>query len=81
MTKSTRNVIEDSADALETTLDAKNRGAAADAVAAAVAYQGSDDNLVANIATAAGVSVTYAGSTENALDAVEAAVADLAVVP
>lgn len=64
----------------ETTLDAKNRGAAADAVAA-VAYTGSDKNYLEQLATAAGVSVTYTGSDLNTLEAFEAAVDALSVVP
>ena len=65
--------------AAETALDAKNRGSAADAVAA-VAYRGSDRVYIESLATAAGVSVTYTGSDANLLEQFTAAVAALSTL-
>lgn len=78
--KSVLNDIIDAQAAAVVTLDAKNRGATADAVLA-VTYGGSNRNYIEKLVTAAGVTVTYDGSDANMLAAFVAAVAALSTVP
>lgn len=79
--KSTRNDIDDSAVAIAATLTGKNRGSAATAVTTASAYKGSDTNLLENIITAAGVTVSFQGNDDVKRAAAVTAVAALSTLP